>query len=254
MGIKWDIVNTGGGNRAYILLEGPDYVGELGRVEYTALMPSRKYGVRLPFGDQAGYFDTLEQAQKQLLGATGYDNPLICQKCHGREVGRSGVLCESCATSLGESVKEEAKQRKRLGYVPSGKRGSICDVPTAELKAFIQNIGGQNVDDELLKAATKCKLPLGSGLITPVIPGVEFNRVPPGEGSLDPHQVYNDLEKSMQDENMAVEAYHIRAMAAEFFGDYETKALYEHIIGEEKQHAKEFTERRDALIREMPER
>ena len=60
-----------------------------------------------------------------------------------------------------------------------------------------------------------------------------------------PLRVNSDLAQSIKDENLAIEVYEIRATAAEFFGDYETRALYEHVIKEEKEHAREFTERLD---------
>jgi rubrerythrin len=65
----------------------------------------------------------------------------------------------------------------------------------------------------------------------------------PGNKALDVIRILTDLARSLQQEEDAISDYTSRANDARNAGDLKTVSVYEHIIAEEKEHAREFSKR-----------
>ena len=134
--------------------------------------------------------------------------------------------------------------------MPDFKKEDICHAAPEHVKAIYKGITGQDLPDDMINRmqVEACKIAEEKPM---EISGVSFEMVKEAViEQTNPLRVNSDLAQSIKDENLAIEVYEIRATAAEFFGDYETRALYEHVIKEEKEHAREFTERLDVKEKE----
>jgi hypothetical protein len=109
---------------------------------------------------------------------------------------------------------------------------AFCDASAEELAALYKFMTGQDPKPGQINAMKGgCKLS-----------GIEFGSAQMSEAEKADITIIPDLIKSVAEENDAISTYREREENAAKAGDAATEQAYRHVIGEEMQHASEFSQ------------